>query len=58
MQDGPEGEYTVHFNSYEEGGKVRHASTRTALCVILCDKLTRRQSMRYLDLQKLLLWKL
>ena len=23
MQDGPEGEYTVHFNSYEEGGKVR-----------------------------------
>lgn len=22
MQDGPEGEYTVHFNSYEEGGKV------------------------------------
>lgn len=22
FQDGPEGEYTVHFNSYEEGGKV------------------------------------
>ena len=22
MQDGPEGEYTVHFNSYAEGGKV------------------------------------
>lgn len=21
-QDGPEGEYTIHFNSYEEGGKV------------------------------------
>ena len=22
LQDGSEGEYTVHFNSYEEGGKV------------------------------------
>ncbi len=22
LQDGPEGGYTVHFNSYEEGGKV------------------------------------
>lgn len=22
VQDGPEGEYTVHFNSYAEGGKV------------------------------------
>ena len=22
LQDGPEGEYTVHYNSYEEGGKV------------------------------------
>ena len=22
IQDGPEGEYTVHFNSYAEGGKV------------------------------------